>query len=246
MSRTTAPARPDTTPDSTTTFADLGVPAEFTRKLDRLGITSPFPIQELTVEDSLAGRDLSGKAPTGSGKTLAFAIPVAARVGRALPAARAPCCWSRPVSWPRRSRRRSQPLAELRGRRVATIFGGTDIRKDVKRLRAGVDIVVACPGRLADLVRRGDISLADVELVVLDEADRMADMGFLPEVKRLLDAAARTARRCCSPPPSTATSTSWCVATSATRSAARSPHRSRSAATSVTCSGRPSVRCVAR
>ncbi|MEX1163349.1 MAG: DEAD/DEAH box helicase [Nitriliruptor sp.] len=188
MSRTTAPARPDSTPDSTTTFADLGVPAEFTRKLDQLGITSPFPIQELTVEDSLAGRDLSGKAPTGSGKTLAFAIPVAARVGRGAPGRPRALLLVPTRELATQVKETIQPLAELRGRRVATIFGGTDIRKDVKRLRAGVDIVVACPGRLADLVRRGDICLADVELVVLDEADRMADMGFLPEVKRLLDA----------------------------------------------------------
>jgi superfamily II DNA/RNA helicase len=186
MSRTTAPARPDT--GNGTTFADLGVPAEFTRELDRLGITTPFPIQELTVEDALAGRDLSGKAPTGSGKTLAFAIPVAARVGRGAPGRPRALLLVPTRELATQVKETIAPLAQVRGRRVATIFGGTDIRKDVKRLRAGVDIVVACPGRLADLVRRGDITLSDVELVVLDEADRMADMGFLPEVKRLLDA----------------------------------------------------------
>jgi superfamily II DNA/RNA helicase len=186
MSRTTAPARPDT--GNGTTFADLGVPAEFTRELDRLGITAPFPIQELTVADALAGRDLSGKAPTGSGKTLAFAIPVAARVGRGAPGRPRALLLVPTRELATQVKETIAPLAQLRDRRVVTIFGGTDIRKDVKRLRAGVDVVVACPGRLADLVRRGDITLSDVELVVLDEADRMADMGFLPEVKRLLDA----------------------------------------------------------
>jgi superfamily II DNA/RNA helicase len=171
-----------------TTFSDLGVPAEFTRQLDDAGLTSPFPIQELTVADALAGRDLSGKAPTGSGKTLAFAIPVAARVGKAKPGRPRALLLVPTRELAAQVKETILPLAELRDRTVVTIYGGTDIRKDVKRLRAGADVVVACPGRLADLVRRGDIDLGDVELVVLDEADRMADMGFLPEVKRLLDA----------------------------------------------------------
>jgi superfamily II DNA/RNA helicase len=176
------------TEGATRTFADLDVPTAIVRKLDELGLTTPFPIQELTVEAGLAGRDLSGKAPTGSGKTLAFSIPVAARVGKGSSGRPRALLLVPTRELASQVKETLAPLAAVRGRTVATIYGGTDIRKDVKRLRAGVDILVACPGRLADLVRRKDVTLADVELVVLDEADRMADMGFLPEVKRLLDA----------------------------------------------------------
>ena len=171
----------------TTTFADLGVPADLAAQLDALGITSPFPVQELTLADSLAGRDLCGKAPTGSGKTLAFALPIAARTPKA--EARRPRAL---VLVPTRElasqvRDTLVPLAQVRRRRVATVYGGTNINRDQERLRRGVDILVATPGRLTDLVQRGDCDLRAVSLVVLDEADRMADMGFLPEVKRLLD-----------------------------------------------------------
>jgi superfamily II DNA/RNA helicase len=171
-----------------TTFRDLGVPAELIRQLDELGIDSPFPIQRLTLGDALAGRDLSGKAPTGSGKTLAFALPVAARATRARPGRPTALLLTPTRELAAQVRDTLVPLAGTSGLRVATIYGGTDIKRDVQRLRRGVDVVVATPGRLADLIRRGDVSLADVDLVVLDEADRMADMGFLPEVKRLLDA----------------------------------------------------------
>jgi superfamily II DNA/RNA helicase len=169
------------------TFGSLGVPAELVDVLARLGRTTPFPIQVATLPDAFRGRDVAGRAPTGSGKTLAFGLPLAVRVGRGRP--------GRPralVLVPTRElaaqvRETLQPLAERRQRRVATVYGGTDIRRDQRRLRAGVDIVVATPGRLADLVQRRDLTLADVDLVVIDEADRMADMGFLPEVIRLLD-----------------------------------------------------------
>jgi superfamily II DNA/RNA helicase len=168
-------------------FADLGVPAAMVGKLERLGLHTPFPIQAAALPDAMAGRDVSGRAPTGSGKTLAFSLPIATRVGRGQP--------GRPralVLVPTRElasqvRDTLVPLAEQRQRRVMTIYGGTSIRQDQQRLAKGVDIVVATPGRLADLIRRRDLTLADVDLVVLDEADRMADMGFLPEVKRLLD-----------------------------------------------------------
>jgi superfamily II DNA/RNA helicase len=169
------------------TFGSLGVPAELVDVLARLGRTTPFPIQVATLPDAFRGRDVAGRAPTGSGKTLAFGLPLAVRVGRGRP--------GRPralVLVPTRElaaqvRETLQPLAERRQRRVATVYGGTDIRRDQRRLRAGVDVVVATPGRLADLVQRRDLTLADVDLVVIDEADRMADMGFLPEVIRLLD-----------------------------------------------------------
>jgi len=168
-------------------FSELGVPRDLIDVLADGGVTEPFPVQAATIAEALAGRDLCGRAPTGSGKTLAFAIPLAARAGKA--------ALKRPralVLAPTRELAAQitatlRPLAERRGRSVATFYGGTSIPADQRRLRSGVDIAVACPGRLADLVNRRDISLADVDLVVLDEADRMADMGFLPEVRRLLD-----------------------------------------------------------
>jgi superfamily II DNA/RNA helicase len=171
----------------TTTFSDLGVPNDLAARLDSEGMTSPFPVQELTLPDALAGRDLCGRAPTGSGKTLAFAIPVAARVAVAKPGRPRALILVPTRELAAQVRETLVPLAQVRKRRVATVYGGTNIRRDQQLLRKGIDILVATPGRLADLVQRGDCKLEDVDLVVLDEADRMADMGFLPEVKRLLD-----------------------------------------------------------
>ncbi len=172
------------------TFAELGVPRDLTDVLQRRGVTTPFPIQALTVVEATAGRDLCGRAPTGSGKTLAFSIPLAMRAGKGRP--RRPRAL---VLVPTRELAAQVsaelgPLAGARGRSVATFYGGTAISRDQRALRRGVDVAVACPGRLADLVRRGDADLRDVDIVVIDEADRMADMGFLPEVQRLLDATA--------------------------------------------------------
>ncbi len=175
----------------TSSFTGIGVPDDLAEVLARAGIDTPFPIQTATIPSALAGRDLCGRAPTGSGKTLAFAVPLVTRVGRADP--------HRPralVLTPTRELAGQitdaiEPLAAVRSRRVASIYGGTSIRRDIDRLRRGVDIIVATPGRLADLVQRGDVRLGDVDIVVVDEADRMADMGFLPEVRRLLDATSR-------------------------------------------------------
>jgi superfamily II DNA/RNA helicase len=172
---------------STTTFASLGAPASIVEGLAARGITEPSAIQAATIADSLAGRDVSGKAPTGSGKTIAFGIPLVARVGKGAP--------KRPrglVLVPTRelAAQVCRELTELGGRRgprVLAVYGGVGFGPQLGALRQGVEIVVACPGRLSDLVNRKDIVLDDVELVVLDEADRMADMGFLPEVRRLLD-----------------------------------------------------------
>jgi len=168
-------------------FAALGVPTTLVARLASRGIAEPFPIQAATLPDALAGRDVSGRAPTGSGKTLAFGIPMVTRVGRARP--------RRPrglVLVPTRELA-AQVHAELvqlaggSGPSAVAVYGGVGFERQVKALRRGVDIVVACPGRLADLVNRGHVALDEVELVVIDEADRMADMGFLPEVRRLLD-----------------------------------------------------------
>jgi superfamily II DNA/RNA helicase len=169
----------------TTTFAALGVPADIARALAKRGITEPFPIQAATIPDGLAGRDLTGKAPTGSGKTIAFGVPMVARVKRAAP--------KRPkglVLAPTRELA-LQVADELRAMsgelRVLAVYGGAGIEPQIKSLRAGVDIVVACPGRLLDLMDRNVCDLRDVSFAVIDEADRMADMGFLPDVRKILD-----------------------------------------------------------
>ena len=163
------------------------MPQKICDALGKRGITSAFDIQSLTIADAMAGRDLCGRAPTGSGKTLAFGIPMAALARKGAP--RRP---SALVLVPTRELATQvseavKPLAQARNLNTAAFYGGTSIGKDRARLERGIDIAVACPGRLADLVQRGFIDLRDVHFVVVDEADRMADMGFLPEVKRLLD-----------------------------------------------------------
>jgi superfamily II DNA/RNA helicase len=170
------------------TFAALGVPTRLCEQLARRGIDEPFPIQAATLPDALAGRDICGRAPTGSGKTIAFGLAVAARVGRAKP--RHPRAL---VLVPTRELA-TQVAGEIdlllgRGsdKKVAVVFGGTGYGAQRKALSRGAAILVACPGRLEDLIEQGDVRLDQVDLVVLDEADRMADMGFLPAVKRLLD-----------------------------------------------------------
>jgi superfamily II DNA/RNA helicase len=174
-------------------FSDLGVPRALSVALEQKGITVPFPIQAAALPDCLAGRDVCGKAPTGAGKTLAFGLAVMARMAMK-PAAR------------RRGRRHPSalvlvptrelaaqieeviaPLAAAVGSRVTSVYGGVGYAKQLSLLRGGVDVLIACPGRLTDLVERGAVDLSHVDIVVVDEADRMADMGFLPAVRRLLD-----------------------------------------------------------
>ncbi|MGI9033360.1 MAG: DEAD/DEAH box helicase [Acidimicrobiales bacterium] len=170
-------------------FADIGVPADLVGLLARGGVTSPFPVQAASVPDALAGHDVCGRAPTGSGKTLAFGLALALRTGKAQP--------RRPrglVLVPTRElcaqvQKELAPLAAMRKRTVLAVYGGTGYEPQRRALRNAVDILVATPGRLEDLVARGDARLDAVDLVVVDEADRMADMGFLPAVRRLLDAA---------------------------------------------------------
>ena len=172
------------------TFADLGVSAPTVAALAARGIAVPFPIQSAAIPPALAGRDIAGMAPTGSGKTLAFGIPLASRiVGTPKPRATRPRAL---VLAPTRELA-AQIHDELRlllhphKRTVAAFYGGVSFVPQLKALRRGVDVVVACPGRLADLMRRGNVVLDEVEVVVIDEADRMADMGFLPEVRRIVD-----------------------------------------------------------
>ena len=166
------------TTDDVVSFESLGVPAELARSLSVRGISAPFPIQAATLPAALAGRDVCGRAPTGSGKTLAFGIPLMLNVRRARP-----------------HHPRALVLAPTRqladpDQTVEAFYGGVGFGNQLRALRNGVDVAVACPGRLADLINQGHVRLGEVDLVVLDEADRMLDMGFLPEVKRLLDACA--------------------------------------------------------
>ncbi len=170
---------------TTTTFAELGAPSFISDALERRGITEPFEIQAATIADALAGRDVLGRAPTGSGKTLAFGVPLVAVTERARPGLPTAL-----VLAPTRELA-EQITTELRtfaGRlRIDAVYGGVGYGKQLSALRRGVDVLVACPGRLEDLIERGDVALSEVRCVVLDEADRMADMGFMPAVRRLLD-----------------------------------------------------------
>ncbi|MBT2547025.1 DEAD/DEAH box helicase [Arthrobacter sp. ISL-65] len=176
-----------------TTFAALGTPKALTETLTAQGIESPFPIQVKTLPDTLAGRDVLGRGRTGSGKTIAFAIPLVARLAeREAKHFRKP---GRPMGLvlaPTRELATQinatiEPLAKAMGLNTTVIYGGISQARQEKALRAGVDIVIACPGRLEDLIRQRILTLEAVEITVLDEADHMADLGFLPVVKKLMD-----------------------------------------------------------
>ena len=168
-------------------FADLGVPADLSAVLSRRGITEPFAIQSATLPDALAGRDVCGQAPTGSGKTLAFGLTIAARVAAAKPRHPRGLVLVPTRELAAQIERELAPLLQVRGRKTGCIYGGVGFDRQRRMLSRGVDVVVACPGRLADLIQQGDISLDSVDIAVVDEADRMADMGFLPVVRRLVD-----------------------------------------------------------
>ncbi|WP_159621700.1 DEAD/DEAH box helicase [Ruania rhizosphaerae] len=184
--------------DSPLSFRALGVPASLVRSLEGRGITEPFPIQTATLRDTLAGRDVLGRGRTGSGKTLAFSLPLVARLSDSRPGrSGAP----RGLVLAPTRELASQiaetiaPLAAAAGLTHTVIFGGVGQGKQVEALRRGVDILVACPGRLEDLKGQGHLRLDAVEISVLDEADHMADLGFLPAVKRILDATPRGGQR---------------------------------------------------
>jgi superfamily II DNA/RNA helicase len=169
------------------TFAQLGLPQPLVNALAKRDITEPFPVQAATIPDALAGRDVSGKAPTGSGKTLAFGLPLLARV--------APAARQRPralILAPTRElaeqiKRELQPVANAAHRRISALYGGVRYSGQKNALNKGVDVLVATPGRLEDLIEQRALELKHVEFVVIDEADRMADMGFMPAVRRILD-----------------------------------------------------------
>ena len=170
----------------TSSFTELGLRHEFVEVLAARGIHSPFPVQELTIPDALEGRDVCGKAKTGSGKTLAFGLPVLQRMSRARP--KFPTGLVLVPTRELASQVRDELAAPARAvdRKVLAVYGGAPIEKQIEKLRSGVDLVVATPGRMIDLIERQAISVRDVAHVVVDEADRMADMGFLPQVEWVL------------------------------------------------------------
>jgi superfamily II DNA/RNA helicase len=170
-----------------TTFSALGVADDVCASLATRGRTEPFPIQAAAIPPALAGQDVCGRAPTGSGKTLAFGLPIAQRVARARPARPRALVLAPTRELAAQIETELRPLLAVRKRSVASFYGGVGFGGQLKALRRGVDVAVGCPGRVTDLVQRGVLVLQDVDIVVIDEADRMADMGFLPDVRRLLD-----------------------------------------------------------
>ena len=167
-------------------FSELGIEKDLVEELNNQGITEPFEIQKITIPDILEGRDVCGKAKTGSGKTIAFGLPLlqllpASKPGEPTGLALVP---TRELAI--QVCNELEPLALKRGLRVRAIYGGSPIEKQIEALKKGVDFVVATPGRLIALLERGDISVTSVEKIVIDEADRMADMGFMPQVEWIL------------------------------------------------------------
>jgi superfamily II DNA/RNA helicase len=187
----------EVTETRTPTFADLGLPPELVNALARHGVTEPFPIQVAAIPDALAGRDVLGRGQTGSGKTLGFGLPMLARLAGTRARPKQPRAL---VLVPTRELALQvndalEPLAHALGLRQKVVVGGLSIGKQIDALRRGVEVVIATPGRLVDLIERRDCDLSGVELVVLDEADHMADMGFLPVVRRILDLTPRGGQR---------------------------------------------------
>ena len=168
-------------------WINLGVDEQIVSSLIKRGINTPFPIQDLTIPDALQGNDVCGKAKTGSGKTLAFGIPMVQNLDQ-------PSGETDPrglIMVPTRElatqvKEELDPLLDGKSLTAAAIYGGANIEEQIKGIKRGVDIIVATPGRMIDLLEREEISLQSLEMVVLDEADRMADMGFLPQVEWIL------------------------------------------------------------
>ncbi len=170
----------------TPSFSSLGVDAALVSALAERGITAPFAIQGLTIADALAGRDVCGKAKTGSGKTLAFGVPTLQLVPKAKPKRPTAICLVPTRELATQVRDELEPLGRAVDRTVAAIYGGDPIERQIKLLEEGIDLVVCTPGRVIDLIERKEMSVADIKHVIVDEADRMADMGFLPQVEWIL------------------------------------------------------------
>ena len=174
---------------SNQTWSDLGIDADICEVLTKRGITSPFPIQALTIPDALSGKDVCGKAKTGSGKTLAFGIPMIQNLNLDIKASTDSLRVL--ILVPTRElavqvSEELEPIADVRGLKIAAIYGGANIETQIKTIKKGLDVVAATPGRMIDLLERNEVSVGGLEMVVIDEADRMADMGFLPQVEWIL------------------------------------------------------------
>lgn len=180
-----------------TTFAHLGVSTPLVDALAKGGVHRPFPIQIETLPDTLAGRDVLGRGKTGSGKTLAFSIPLVTRLdaGHRQPGKPTGLVLAPTRELATQIAATIAPLAAARGLRVTTVFGGVPQNRQATALKSGVDIVVACPGRLDDLMKQGIVKLSAVEVTVIDEADHLADLGFLPTVTRILAATPAAGQR---------------------------------------------------
>ncbi|MEU2955389.1 DEAD/DEAH box helicase [Streptomyces xanthochromogenes] len=179
----------DENTEPTVTFADLGLPEGVVRKLAQNGVTTPFPIQAATIPDALAGKDILGRGRTGSGKTLSFGLPTLATLAGGHTEKKKPRAI---ILTPTRELAMQvadalQPYGDVLGLKMKVVCGGTSMSNQIYALERGVDVLVATPGRLRDLINRGACSLANVQVAVLDEADQMSDLGFLPEVTELLD-----------------------------------------------------------
>ena len=168
-------------------FTDLGLAPDLVAALIARGITAPFPVQAATIPDALAGKDVCGRAPTGSGKTIAFGAPTVERVTSSRPRRPSALILAPTRELAAQITREIEPLANVRHQRVFAVYGGVGYEPQKRALRKGVEILVACPGRLEDLIAQRALVLDRVQIVVIDEADRMADMGFLPAVRRILD-----------------------------------------------------------
>ncbi|RPK67618.1 DEAD/DEAH box helicase [Streptomyces sp. ADI95-17] len=182
-------AEADADAEPTVTFADLGLPEGIVRKLAQNGVTAPFPIQAATIPDALAGKDILGRGRTGSGKTLSFGLPTLASLAGGHTEKKKPRAI---ILTPTRELAMQvadalQPYGDVLGLKMKVVCGGTSMGNQIYALERGVDILVATPGRLRDIINRGACSLENVQVAVLDEADQMSDLGFLPEVTELLD-----------------------------------------------------------
>ncbi|GAA2249420.1 DEAD/DEAH box helicase [Kitasatospora cystarginea] len=178
------------TAEPTVTFGDLGLPDEVVRALAKRGVTTPFPIQAATIPDALAGKDVLGRGRTGSGKTLSFGLPLLTRLAdgeRTKPKHPRGLILVPTRELAMQVADALEPFGSVLGLRLKVVCGGTSMSNQIYALERGVDVLVATPGRLRDLINRGSAKLDDVQVAVLDEADQMADMGFLPEVTEILD-----------------------------------------------------------
>ncbi|MGQ4419487.1 DEAD/DEAH box helicase, partial [Streptomyces sp. SAS_269] len=186
---TEVPETADTPQSPQITFTDLGLPEGVVRKLAQNGVTTPFPIQAATIPDALAGKDILGRGRTGSGKTLSFGLPTLATLAGGRTQKHKPRAV---ILTPTRELAMQvadalQPYGDVLGLKMKVVCGGTSMGNQIYALERGVDVLVATPGRLRDIINRGACSLEDTQIAVLDEADQMSDLGFLPEVTELLD-----------------------------------------------------------